>query len=81
LHGYGQKYHPVMKTVNSEAPSTRILPSRHNAALEDEASLVASGALKTPAEEIDWSRLFLLPAGNVSQEMAGQVAIDSRGDR
>jgi hypothetical protein len=30
---------------------------------------------------MDWSEFFsLTPAGNVSQELAVQVAIDSRGD-
>jgi antitoxin (DNA-binding transcriptional repressor) of toxin-antitoxin stability system len=62
-------------------PVARILPFRHGEGWDQEAQLVASGALKMPEEEIDWSQFFLAPAGNVSQEIAVEVAIDSRGDR
>ncbi len=62
-------------------PVARILPFRHGSGWEQEAQLVASGALKMPEEEMDWSQFFLTPAGNVSREIAVEVAIDSRGDR
>src|SRR3954470_17172805 len=62
-------------------PVARILPFRHSAGWEREAQLVSSGALKMPEEEMDWDQFFLVPAGNVSREVAVQTAIDSRGDR
>jgi len=62
-------------------PVARILPFRRGEGWDQEAQLVASGALKMPEEEIDWGQFFLAPAGNVSQEIAVEVAIDSRGDR
>jgi prevent-host-death family protein len=62
-------------------PVARILPFRHGTEWDREEQLVASGALKMPEEAMDWSEFFsLTPAGNVSQELAVQVAIDSRGD-
>jgi prevent-host-death family protein len=62
-------------------PVARILPFRHGSEWDQEAHLVASGALKMPEEEMDWTHFFLTPAGNVSQETAAEAAIDSRGDR
>jgi prevent-host-death family protein len=62
-------------------PVARILPFRHGAGWDQEGELVASGALKMPEEVIDWNQFFLAPAGHVSQEIAVEVAIDSRGDR
>jgi antitoxin (DNA-binding transcriptional repressor) of toxin-antitoxin stability system len=62
-------------------PVARILPFRHGSGWEHEAQLVASGALKMPEEEMDWSQFFLAPSGNVSRETALEVAIASRGDR
>ena len=62
-------------------PVARILPFRHSAGWDQEAQLVASGALRMPEEEMDWEQFFLSPAGNVSQEIAVDVAIDGRGDR
>jgi prevent-host-death family protein len=62
-------------------PVARILPFRHGPEWEQEAQLVASGALKMPEEEMDWNRFFLVPAGKVSHERAVEAAIDSRGDR
>lgn len=62
-------------------PVARILPFRHGAGWDQEAQLVASGALKMPEEEMDWNQFFVAPAGNVSREIAIKVAIESRGDR
>ncbi len=62
-------------------PVARILPFRHGSGWEQEEQLVASGALKMPEEEMDWSQFFLAPAGNVSREIAVKVAVESRGDR
>ncbi len=61
-------------------PVARILPFQHGAGWDQEAQLVASGALKMPAEEMDWEQFFRAPAGNVSQEIAVAAALDSRGD-
>ena len=62
-------------------PVARILPFRHGSGWEQEEQLVASGALKMPEEEMDWNEFFLAPAGNVPQEIAVKIAIESRGDR
>lgn len=62
-------------------PVARILPFRHGSEWDQEAQLVASGALKMPEEAMDWNEFFLALAGNVSRELAVEVAIDSRGDR
>ena len=62
-------------------PVARILPFRHGSGWDHEAQLVASGALRMPEEEIDWTDFFLSPAGNVPPEIVVQVAIESRGDR
>ncbi len=62
-------------------PVARILPFRQGPGWDQEAQLVASGALQMPEEEMDWNRFFLSPAGNVAQKVAVEAAIDSRGDR
>ena len=62
-------------------PVARLLPFRHGAGWDHEEPLVASGALKMPEEEMDWDQFFLAPSGNVSKELAVEVAIESRGDR
>lgn len=62
-------------------PVARILPFRHSPEWDQEAQMVASGALRMPEEEMDWEHFFLAPAGNVSRELAVEVAADSRGDR
>ena len=62
-------------------PVARILPFRHGSGWDQEAQLVASGALKMPEDVIDWTHFFLAPAGRVSQEIAVEAAIHSRGDR
>lgn len=62
-------------------PVARILPFRHGSAWDQEAQLVAAGALKMPEEEMDWDQFFQAHAGEVSREIAVEVAIESRGDR
>jgi prevent-host-death family protein len=62
-------------------PVARILPFRRGSGWHQEEQLVASGALKMPEEEMDWSEFFLAPAGTVSREVAVEAAIESRGDR
>ena len=62
-------------------PVARILPFRHGAGWEQEAQLIASGALKMPEEEMDWERFFLAPTGHVSRKIAVEAAIEGRGDR
>ena len=61
-------------------PVARILPFRHGSGWEQEEQLIASGALKMPEEEMDWSQFFVAPAGNVSRDIAVEAAIESRGD-
>jgi prevent-host-death family protein len=62
-------------------PVARLLPFRHGTQWDREEQLVASGALKMPEQAMDWSEFFSLsPAGNVSREIAVQVAMASRGD-
>ncbi len=62
-------------------PVARILPFRQGSDWDQEAQLVASGAMKMPEEEMDWDEFFRTPAGNVQQEIAVAAVIDSRGDR
>ena len=62
-------------------PVARILPFLDGSGWENEAQLVASGAMKMPEEEMDWELFFGERTGNVSHEAAVQAAIDSRGDR
>lgn len=62
-------------------PVARILPFRQDAGWDREEQLVATGALKMPEETIDWDQFFLPPVGNVSQEVAIEAALESRGDR
>ena len=66
-----------------DVPVARILPFQHGPDWDQEAQLVASGAMKMPEEEgeMDWDAFFRLPAGNVETETAIQAVIDSRGDR
>ena len=61
-------------------PVARILPFRHDASWNQEAQLVASGALKMPEEDMNWSQFFLAPAGDVVREVAVDAVVDSRGD-
>lgn len=69
----------VIKDRN--VPIARILPFRKEEGWEQEAKLVASGAMTMPEREIDWDSFFRLPAGHVAHEVAVQATIDSRGDR
>ncbi len=62
-------------------PVARILPFRSASVSEEEARLVASGAMKMPQQEMDWKLFFSLPKGNVPREVAVDAAIESRGDR
>jgi prevent-host-death family protein len=62
-------------------PVARILPFLHGSGWEQEAQLVASGAMKMPEEEMNWELFFGERPGYVSHEAAVQAAIDSRGDR
>ena len=66
---------------NRSVPVARILPFRHGSEWAQEAQLIASGALKMPEEEMNWNQFFLTPAGNVSREIAVEVAVESRKDR
>jgi antitoxin (DNA-binding transcriptional repressor) of toxin-antitoxin stability system len=59
----------------------RILPLRSASESEEEARLVASGAMRLPQQKMDWKLFFSLPKGNVSREVAVDAAIESRGDR
>ena len=62
-------------------PVARILPLHGASGSDEEARLVASGAMKLPQQEIDWKLFFSLPKGNVSRKVAVDAAIESRGDR
>ena len=62
-------------------PVARILPFRQGSRWDQEAQLVASGALKMPEQEMDWNEFFHAPAGDVSQESTVEAAIESRGER
>ncbi len=62
-------------------PVARILPVAGTLAEEEEAALVASGAMKLPEHKMDWERFFSEPAGKVPREVAIQAALESRGDR
>ena len=62
-------------------PVARILPLRSASGSDEEARLVASGAMRLPQQEMDWKLFFSLPRGNVSREVAIAAAIESRGDR
>lgn len=62
-------------------PVARILPFHAASASEEEAQLVASGAMKLPERQMDWDTFFSSPKGNVSRKVAVEAAITSRGDR
>ena len=62
-------------------PVARILPFRQGSRWDEEAQLVAVGALKMPEQEMNWDEFFELPAGDVSHELAVETATESRGDR
>ena len=62
-------------------PVARILPLHGTSESDEEARLVASGAMKLPQEEMDWKLFFSRPKGNVSRKVAVDAAIESRGER
>jgi antitoxin (DNA-binding transcriptional repressor) of toxin-antitoxin stability system len=62
-------------------PVARLMPLRQAAGYDEEATLVAAGALKMPEEAMDWERFFLAAAGNVAEEIAVEAVLASRGDR
>jgi prevent-host-death family protein len=62
-------------------PVARILPLPGASRSDEEARLVASGAMKLPQQEMDWQLFFSSPKGNVSRKVAVDAAIESRGDR
>jgi prevent-host-death family protein len=62
-------------------PVARILPFHAISRSEEEALLVASGAMKLPEQEMDWDAFFARPKGNVSRKAAVEAAIESRGER
>jgi prevent-host-death family protein len=67
--------------LDRDKPVARILPFDDSGISEEEARLVASGAMKLPEREMDWDEFFSLPTGNVSREVAIRALIESRGDR
>ncbi len=83
LSGYLQHVRNGEEIVvrDRNVPVARILPFHPDAGWEQEAQLVASGAMKMPEQEMDWARFFEERAGSVSHEAAVQASIDSRGDR
>ncbi|MBW4040175.1 MAG: type II toxin-antitoxin system prevent-host-death family antitoxin [Acidobacteria bacterium] len=83
LSGYLQHVKDGEEIVirDRNVPVARILPFRHGAEWDQEAKMVASGAMKMPEEEMDWEQFFHAPAAEVPREVAVAAAIDSRGDR
>ncbi len=83
LSGYLQHVKDGEEIVirDRNVPVARILPFRHGAEWDQEAKMVASGAMKMPEEEMDWEQFFHTPAAEVPREVAVAAAIDSRGDR
>ncbi|HTV83627.1 MAG TPA: type II toxin-antitoxin system prevent-host-death family antitoxin [Acidobacteriaceae bacterium] len=62
-------------------PVARILPFHGTSASDEEAQLVASGAMKLPEQKMNWNSFFSRPKGNVSRKVAVAAAVESRGDR
>lgn len=62
-------------------PVARILPFNAASGADEEALLVASGAMKLPEQQMDWDSFFSRPRGNVSRKAAIEAAIESRGER
>ena len=83
LSGYLQQVRNGEEIVikDRSVPVARILPFRPGSEWDQEAQLVASGAMKMPEEEMNWDEFFRLPAGNVPHQLAVEAAIESRGDR
>lgn len=87
LRGYLQYVKSGEEIVirDGRVPVARILPFRRDSGWDQEAQLVASGAIKMPEEEMDWNQFFLVPAGDVPagivpSRITVDVAIASRGD-
>ncbi len=59
----------------------RILPIDHDTIADDDAELVASGAMTLPQEQIDWDAFFSIPTETVPGDAAVQALIEGRGDR
>ena len=66
---------------DQSVPVARMMPFRQAAGRDQEATLVAAGALKMPEEAMDWERFFLADAGNVAEDIAVEAVLASRGDR
>ena len=62
-------------------PVARILPFVADDISEEDAALVASGAMKLPKKKMDWDAFWAMPRPNVSREDAVEALIQSRGDR
>lgn len=62
-------------------PVARILPLSSAPDSEEEARLIASGAMRPPQQAMDWKLFFSLPKGNVTRHVAVDALIESRGDR
>jgi len=67
--------------LDRDKPVARILPFDDSAISEEEARLVASGAMKLPEREMVWDAFFALPKANVPREVAIKALIESRGNR
>jgi prevent-host-death family protein len=67
--------------LDRDKPVARILPFDDRTISDEEARLVASGAMKLPEREMDWDEFFSLPTGNVPRDVAIKALIESRGDR
>lgn len=84
LSGYLQYVKDGEEVVvkDRSVPIARILPFHHGLAWDQEAHLIASGAMKMPEDEgtIDWDEFFSLDAGDVPHGVAVAVLIDGRGD-
>jgi antitoxin (DNA-binding transcriptional repressor) of toxin-antitoxin stability system len=63
-----------------DLPVARIVPYKGSLS-DEEAQLVASGAMTVPEQEIDWELFWSRPKANVPHDVAVQAVIDSRGDR
>ncbi len=59
----------------------RILPISPETTADDDAELVASGAMRLPEEQMNWDAFFAIPTGRVSGDAAVQALIEGRGDR
>ena len=85
LSGYLQYVRDGEEVVikDRSVPIARILPFRHGPTWDQDAHLVASGAMKMPEDpgEMDWDEFFSLDTGNVPHDVAVAAAIEGRGDQ